>query len=90
MTEIFETISISEDGILENNETFSVTVASRSTPHLVTDIPANTVVTIIDNDGKSLSGALILQHDSCLCHWYGNIKNSERLICLTVMINQRA
>ena len=54
VTEIFERISISDDGILENDETFSVSVTSQSTPRLVTGNPANTVVTITDNDGKDL------------------------------------
>ena len=57
-TEISETFPILENGILENNETFSVTVTSRSAPHLVTANPAVTVVTITDNDGKNLNGAL--------------------------------
>lgn len=48
--------------ILENDETFSVTVASRSSPHLITAAPSVTTVTIEDNDGKDFSNALILQH----------------------------
>ncbi|CAB4025377.1 partial, partial [Paramuricea clavata] len=54
VTVISETIAISEDGILENNETFSVTVASRSLPHLVTAGPAVAIVTIEDNDVVSV------------------------------------
>jgi hypothetical protein len=57
-TEISETIPILENGILENDETFSVTITSRSAPHLVTANPVVTVVTITDNDGKDFSRAL--------------------------------
>ena len=51
-TVITETISITDDGILEFDETFSVTVTSRSEPHLITAAPASTIVTIDDNDGN--------------------------------------
>ena len=67
-TEISETITILKDGILENDETFSVTVTSRSAPHLVTDNPVVTVVTITDNDGKDFSRALA---EPQLAHCFG-------------------
>jgi hypothetical protein len=69
VTVLSETITISEDGILENDETFSVTVASRSSPHLITASPAVTIVTIEDNDGKDFGNALILQHVTVISIW---------------------
>lgn len=47
------TIPIREDGKLENDEIFTVTVTSQSAPHLITATPAITVVTITDNDGTN-------------------------------------
>ena len=59
-TQISETILISNDQILENDETFSVTVTSLSTPHLAAVDPEVTVVTITDNDSKGNSnGSLV-------------------------------
>ena len=53
--QIFETVSISNDVILENDETFSITVTSQSAPHLAAVNPAVTVVTITDDDSKSIA-----------------------------------
>ncbi|XP_028394545.1 uncharacterized protein LOC114518753 [Dendronephthya gigantea] len=49
------TIPIREDGILENNEIFTVTVTSQSLPRLITANPAITIVTIMDNDVVSVA-----------------------------------
>ena len=58
-TQISETILISNDQILENDETFSVTVSSLSTPHLAAVDPEVTVVTITDNNSKGYNGSLV-------------------------------
>ena len=54
-TQIIETISISNDGILENDETFSITVTSLSALHLAAVNPPVTVVTITDDDSKAIA-----------------------------------
>ena len=46
------TINIIDETLVENNETFSVILTSRSSPMLVVEDPNTTFVTILNDDGK--------------------------------------
>ena len=55
-TSVFFDISITDDNILETNESFSLAITPESLPYLVSrGIPGKVLVTIINNDGKQLN-----------------------------------
>lgn len=53
-------ISINGDDLVENNETFSVTLLSQSSPELVVADPNNTIITIVESDGKYMLFAFLM------------------------------
>jgi len=63
----FVNITICDDNVLEEDETFSVTIVSNSNPDNVTNgSPDNVIVTFVDDDRKYF--LLLFQ---CLCkHWF--------------------
>ena len=53
LTRVLLTVSIYDDNILEGNETFNLSIGTSSLPSRVTiGNPGETMVTILDNDGK--------------------------------------
>ena len=53
MTEVSLNVTIINDVLLENNETFQLSINSSSLPNRVTvDNPSVATVTIVDNDSK--------------------------------------
>ena len=61
MTEAVFNISLNDNGILEETETFSVVIDSSSLPNNVTiGELGEAVVTILDNDGEFLSNRMLL------------------------------
>ena len=53
MTEVSLNVTIINDMILENNETFKLSINSNSLPNRVTvEDPSGINVTIVDNDSK--------------------------------------
>ena len=61
MTESSFIVKIDGDKILESNETFQLSIISKSLPHRVTTTnPSEVNVTIVDNDGKLLILYIIL------------------------------
>ena len=56
---------IIDDDILENNETFSVSI-SEFDPNIVLGPIDSTTIVIVDDDGKSTAAMLIIMiHSSC-------------------------
>ena len=55
MTRVSFDVNIIDDRILENNETFDLSINSNTLPNRVNiDNPSKATMTIVDNDGKLL------------------------------------
>lgn len=55
-TSISVVIQILSDNIVETNENFVVSLSSQSSPTLSVIDPITTSITIVDNDGKDITG----------------------------------
>ena len=55
-TSIAVVIQIRGDNIVETNENFVVSLSSQSSPTLSVIDPITTAITIVDNDGKDITG----------------------------------